>query len=590
VAAPATGTVNGTFSVPASVTDATQVNVELTNLNGSTLTYATVTGGASPSYQFTNVAPGQYYVYFTDETTADNVAPDYYGDDGADNIHAATAITVTSGGTTNLNPVGLRNGAVIFGTVSDANIANEHDATVYLYPNVAGDSPDPNLFPTGVVDLSNGTYTISGLPPGSYTVSYFVESTSTATPNWTLSGDYLGSSGLSYNYGDATAYTVAASTSTAINFAVPALGLISGTVSDAAGPVGDSSVDAYDLGGDSVAATDTALDGTYTLVLLPGTYKLLFGGSASANLAPTWYGGPTQAQAAGVALAAGATVPNVNVTLGAGGTITGTVVSAQGGAPLGDMEVDLVDAQGFDINDDNITLANGTYAISDVPPGTWYVRFDAGQAYSGLYYAQQFFGGTPTEFGSTGVAVTAGQTTANVNAALLPLGTAALGLPKESAAALSGLHNNKVALRFKVAAGSGSGYLHTLTVGLPKGFSWNRKKLKADLSLGTGIAFSDVITSGKLVVTLASGEPAVSFTLKAGGITVTKAIEKAAGGKVAKKKTKKKKHVLALAAKAKKKKKPAKPKDTIKSETIKLSVSDTTGLTTSLPIVVKKPH
>jgi hypothetical protein len=172
---------------------------------------------------------------------------------------------------------------------------------------------------------------------------------------------------------------------------------------------------------------------------------------------------------------------------------------------------------------------------------------------------------------------------------MLPAGTGALGLPKESAAALSGLHNNKVALKFNVAAGTGAGYLKTFTVGLPKGFSWNRSKLAADLSLGAGITYTDVITAGKLVITLNAGEPSVAFSLKAGGITVTKAIEKAAGGSVAKKKTKKKKkHALAMAAKAKKK--PAKAKDTIKSETISLSVSDTTGLSTSLPIVIKKPH
>jgi hypothetical protein len=43
-----------------------------------------------------------------------------------------------------------------------------------------------------------------------------------------------------------------------------------------------------------------------------------------------------------------------------------------------------------------------------------------------------------------------------------------------------------------------------------------------------------------------------------------------------------------MAAKAKKK--TAKPKDTITSETINLAVADTTGVITSLPIVVKKPH
>jgi len=78
--------------------------------------------------------------------------------------------------------------------------------------------------------------------------------------------------------------------------------------------------------------------------------------------------------------------------------------------------------------------------------------------------------------------------------------------------------------------------------------------------------------------------------LSPGGVTVDRAVEKAAGGLSAKKPKKhKRKHHDAAAAKAKKKK-PSKAKDTIKSETIDLSVSDTTGLVTSLPITIAHPH
>ena len=39
-------------------------------------------------------SPGQYYLYFSDRTPADNVAPDYYGDGGIDNITKGTVVTV----------------------------------------------------------------------------------------------------------------------------------------------------------------------------------------------------------------------------------------------------------------------------------------------------------------------------------------------------------------------------------------------------------------------------------------------------------------------------------------------------------------
>lgn len=582
----ATETVNGSFSVPAGASPG-NVAVWLVNKYGQRLVQAvdTPTGATTATYQFTGVAAGLYYVYFTDSTTADNVQNDYYGDGGADNIGSATLENFTAGGTATLNSVALTNGAIITGTVSDANKAGESAATVYAFPVFSGNDPDPALAGGGAVTVSNGTYTIAGLAPGTYALDYYADGTGGA---WRLTQTYVSSTGLSYNYANATQYAVAAKSTTTVNIPVPALSTISGTVSSAAGPVGDDEVQAWDGFGDVPGYAVTAGDGTYSMMLLPGTYKVSFGGFSVPNLAATWYGGPSQALASPVTVAAGASAANINATLGAGGTITGTVVSAQGGAPLGNVEVDLVDSQGMDVGTYAYTQPNGTYTLTDVPAGTWYVRFDAGQAYSGGYYAQSYYGGTQTEFGASAVTVAAGQTVSSVNGVMLPFGTAALGVPTESAPALSGLHNNKVALKFNVAAGTGAGYLKTLTIGLPKGFSWNASKLATALSLGSGVTFTDTITNGSLVITLTNGAPSVALAVAPGGIKVTKAIEKAAGGLTKKpKKHHKKKHILASAAK---KKKPTKPKDTIKSEQINLTVSDTTGITTSLPITINHPH
>jgi len=589
-----TGTITGTFTVPAGTASPADVGVYLFSPEGSYDGAGSVTntGATTASYSFTGVTPGQYYLYFEDSASADNVQLDYYGDGGTDTIQAASLETVTAGATTPLGSTVLHAGGRLSGTIADANKAFETSATVYLYPIVTGVETDPSIDGYAGVDapvtLATGAWSVGGLPPGNYWIEYDIDGVESGH-SISLEETYVGNGTISYDYGSAGSYAVATGATTTVNFSVPALGIITGTVSGPKGPIEGDEVYTYDGTGGYGPATSTASDGTYWLGVLPGTYKIQVEDVDTSNLAETWYGGATQAQAAGVSVSAGGTDANVNVTLGAGGTISGTVVAAQGGAPVGDVEVEVVDAQGQFVQD-AYTLPNGTYTIGDVPAGTWYVEFWGGEASNGSFYTTGYFGGTLSELGSTAVTVATGQSVSNVNGALLPAGVAALGMPKESAAGLSGLHNNKVALKFNVAAGTSAGYLSTLTVGLPKGFSWNRGKLAADLSLGAGVTYTDVITGGKLMITLNSGEPTVAFSLKAGGITVTKAIEKAAGGSTAKKKTKKKKkHALATAAKAKKKK-PAKGKDTIKSETINLSVADTTGVDTSLPITITKPH
>jgi hypothetical protein len=594
LALPQTGTITGTFTVPAGIAPS-NISVFLLSPGSNSEGAATVTtvNPTTGSYSFTGVKPGQYYVYFEDTAgTTDNVQYDYYGDGGTDTIQAASLATVTAGNTTPLGSTALHAGGTLSGTVTDANRSVETEEYVYIYPIVTGVQPDPEIDSyDGIpeqVSLTTGAWSVSGLPPGNYEIAYDADGVESG--NSLSLSTYVANGTVSYDYGSSGTYSVSTGATTTVNFSVPALGIVSGTVSGPKGPLFDDEVYTYDNTGGYGPGTSTASNGTYWFALLPGTYKVQVESIPASNLAEAWYGGATQASAAGVSATAGGTTPNINITLGAGGAISGTVAAAQGGAPVGDLEVEVVDAQGNFI-EDGYSLANGTYTVGDLPAGTWYVEFWGGEASNGSFYSTGFYGGKLSEAGSTPVTISAGQTVANVNGVLLPAAAGALGLPSESAAGLSGLHNNKVALKFNVAAGSGAGYLKSLTIALPKGFSWNSGKLAADLSLGAGVTYTDQIAGGKLTIMLNSGAPNVAFSLKAGGITVTKAIEKAAGGSTAKKKTKKKKkHHLAMAAKAKKKKKPAKGKDTIKSETINLSVADTTGLGTSLPITIKKPH
>jgi hypothetical protein len=600
-AAATPGTITGSLSVPAgNGLPQSDLDVVLYNVANGYVTDAapTDTSATTATYTFTGIAPGQYKVYFYDydNTTGDNVEPDYYGDNGADNIQAAALVPVTSATTTTLNPVALHAGATITGTLSDPNYASETSGgeSIAAYPVSTGAVPDPNFFretwAVSGVPTGSEAYTISGLPAGTYKLEFGGSGT-----NFSLTDAWLGSSGLSYSQKNAAQIAVAAGASVPENIAVPAAATISGTVTGPSGPVSGEYVFAFDGLHDDAEDTTTQGDGTYTMQVLPGTYKVQFGDVPSMNLAGTWYGGSTFASAGAVTLAAGQVGTNINATLGVGATISGSVASGQGGTPLGGMTVELVDAQGIEV-EAAVTQPDGTYTMTDVPAGTWYVEFLGGEADNGTFYAGQFLGGTLTEFGAQALTVTAGQTITDIDGVLLPRSVSALGLPTESAAVLSGLHNNKVTLKFNITGGANAGYLKAISVTLPKGFSWSPSKLAADLSLGSGVAFTYAIANGALVVTLTTPAPSASIAIKPGGISVTRAIEKAAGGltkkkhKHHKKHHKKKKHALATTAKAKKRKKPTKARDTIKSELINVSVLDTTGIATALPITINHPH
>ena len=127
------------------------MNIQLVDRNGyATSNQGTLTvtnaSATTATYTITGVSPGQYYLYFNDTTAADNVAPDYYGDGGADNITKGTVVTVpATGGTQSLTAETLTAGAIITGAVTDANAASESASHVTAEPNSAASVSDPML-------------------------------------------------------------------------------------------------------------------------------------------------------------------------------------------------------------------------------------------------------------------------------------------------------------------------------------------------------------------------------------------------------------------------------------------------------------
>ena len=558
-------TVSGAVTVPAT-DNAGDVYAVLLDLGGNPVTETQVLAGApstSGTFSFTGVSAGSYKVYFVDPTGTDNVAPAYLG--GATSFQSASSVSVAGSG--DVGSATLASGGEITGTIADANVGDTN--TTVTADQVGAPDPGQSAFwkwyasgtPQGTITTAGSTrsYTIGGLVPGSeYTLRYGFGSAT--TPQWHTRA-YVGANGtVNPDPADAAVFKPGATALTA-SFSVPAVGTITGTVTDPGGLSNSNvTVDVFDGAGATVPATVSWSNGAYTVLgLIPGTYKLEFI-PTSQVLAPQYYNDATTlATAAAINVASGQQTANINVTLAAGSTVSGTVTAAQGGTPLGGLEVELIDAQGHAAAL-TFTNADGTYTLTRVPAGSWYVEFDGGRAYNGQYYATEYYLGKPTLAGAKALAIHPGVAVTGINEALLLESTTAPGLPRVSGGSLTGLSTDKVALKFKLAAGSGpAGYLKSFTIKLPKNVSWNKRKLKSDIVIARD-TYSEAIRSGRLVITFATGKKTVSFQIKAGGITVSKGIERQA-----------KMH-------------------RIKSEAIDLAATDPTGNTSSLSFTVKNPH
>jgi hypothetical protein len=186
---------------------------------------------------------------------------------------------------------------------------------------------------------------------------------------------------------------------------------VSGTVSDANGPLDGVFVTAYQLvddgGGGGHFWTDageatTDGGGLYTIGgLFAGTYTLQFDVSGTDTPAFSQYLGGTvgqpdpEAPTAGnsFSLTADQDLTGKNVTLLSGQVISGTVKDGSTNALLSDVRVRLYsfDGQGgLDVLGDSFTDSSGAYATQTVPAGTYTLQFTRGG------YNNQYLGGGGT--------------------------------------------------------------------------------------------------------------------------------------------------------------------------------------------------
>lgn len=263
---------------------------------------------------------------------------------------------------------------------------------------------------TPVTTPTNGTYTITGLSAGEYTVR-FHDPTDT----------YLDQVKSIPLVEDETA---------TLNAALQASGTISGRVTSATTGSGLEGIEVRVTGTeeDSNTFTATGANGEYTVTSLPpGSYEVEF-------YSPNQSGYLSQDTT--TALAEGE-VKNVSVALREGGKISGTVTDAVTHNRLAKIGVFVYGSNGGAFA---ATNANGEYTVIGLPTGSYKVEFywEFSEAERKACehaprcppkYVTQYYNDQPSEATANSVGATDGSTTSGINAAMVPSAPVNIALP-----------------------------------------------------------------------------------------------------------------------------------------------------------------
>jgi len=364
---------------------------------------------ASGAYKVTELAPGNYKAWFSD--SGDGYLEQYFDD--TTEWWNAELVSVTSGNTTAGIDAALEKSGSVGGTVTDAGTGEPVAGINVCAERTSGNSY--NCETSG----PDGTYTISGLRPGSYKVSF--------RSGWieTGPGEYEPVSYVRQYYdgkateGAADPVSVAAgATSTGIDAAMVPGAEVEGTVGDGTAPVEDVEVCAYQATSQKEAGCgNTDEEGNYLIAGIPnGSYKLRFLPSTESVYAPQYYDGKsTFAAADAVALAAGAKTTGIDATLIEAGKISGTVTKAGGGAVQG-LQVCAYPSEGPSVKCAS-TSPTGGYTINGVVAGEYIVYFSGGTEYLTQYYA-----GASSSYDATRLTVENGVTESGIDAVMAPAG------------------------------------------------------------------------------------------------------------------------------------------------------------------------
>jgi cytochrome oxidase assembly protein ShyY1 len=401
-----TGKVNNT-----SGTGIANISVNAT-ANGGSINSA-VSTKSDGSYTIVGLPTGIYKVQFQG---ASGYVSQWYNNKKSSEL--ADAVAVTAGATTS----GINATLIIGGTIT-GKVTNSSGTGIYPAFISARDVAS-STYSTGTISQSDGSYSIIGLPSGSYKL------------------DFSGSNGYLLQYYNnktspalADAVTITeGSTISGINATLAMGGTITGKVINSSGiGIASVSVRATDSSGVFSSTAGTKTDGSYTIIGLPsGSYTIDFFAGDMGYLGQYFNNKTSSTLADVVNVNAGATVSGINATLSVGGTITGKVTNTSGTGIAGVMML-LLNEGG--IMGTYYTQSDGSYSISGLPTGGYRLQF---QNYTSGYINQWYNNKTSSTLADV-VNVTAGATTNGINAILVLGGTITGKITNSSGIGIAGV-------------------------------------------------------------------------------------------------------------------------------------------------------
>ncbi|MFL6088824.1 MAG: carboxypeptidase regulatory-like domain-containing protein [Aeromicrobium sp.] len=202
------------------------------------------------------------------------------------------------------------------------------------------------------------------------------------------------------------------------NASVTLGGHVTGTVSDASGPIKDAQVSAVDAGGNFVAYGYTNASGAYDLGVPSGNWRLRFG--AYDHIEEYYNDKATLGAADSFTVGSGSTVSGKNAVLANQSRISGTVTKLGGGGLVGiDVNLSRPDGLGgWDSSSWVSTNASGAYTLTGLDAGTYRICFSD----ENDNYISECYDNKATVSAATDVVVGTSASVSGKNAELAPGG------------------------------------------------------------------------------------------------------------------------------------------------------------------------
>ena len=348
---------------------------------------------------FTALAPvGTYFVYVIDP-----------GGGHTSGFHGApTTVAVTDGATITADTTLASTRGTIDGTVTDPGGPLEGVLAMTVDIGTgqpgAGDLTDPN-----------GDYSVPGLAPGNHIVEFLDLTGGHTIEFYDDNPTSVTATVLAVTGGSAITADAELATQTAPGTTAHLTGTVTATTGGDLAGVAVLAVRTADFSFAAGAVTDAT--GGYDIALDPGDYKLAFYDPAGTHFYQWHDGQPAAGVGAAVTVTGANGAPAVTDAelTSTTGAISGTVTTTAGGDPLPGVIAVAINATGTVVGAAT-TEADGTYTITGVPPGAVRVRYVSPTN----AHLSEYFDDSPDYAGATQLAVTAGATTAAIDAALTP--------------------------------------------------------------------------------------------------------------------------------------------------------------------------